>query len=65
MSHAGLVALLGLAEQTRLPEILTEKVSITTSQAKSGAANPAPKLLPATRRASPTRADQERYEVAV
>ncbi len=45
MSHAGLVPLLGLAEQTRLPEILAEKVSITTSRIKSGAANPAPKLL--------------------
>ena len=45
VSHAGLVPLLGLAEQTRLPEILAETVSITTSRIKSGAANPAPKLL--------------------
>jgi hypothetical protein len=45
VSHAGLVPLLGLAEQTRLPEIIAEKVSITTSRIKSGAANPAPKLL--------------------
>jgi hypothetical protein len=45
VSHAGLVSLLGLAEQTRLPQILAEKVSITTSRIKSGAANPAPKLL--------------------
>jgi Transposase DDE domain group 1 len=45
VSHAGLVPLLGLAEQTRLPEILAEKVSITTSRIRSGAANPVPKLL--------------------
>src|SRR6476660_1796570 len=45
VSHAGLVPLLGLAEQTRLPQILAERVSITTSRIKSGAANPAPKLL--------------------
>ena len=41
----GLVALLELAELTRLPEILAEKVSISTSWIKSSAANPAPKLL--------------------
>src|SRR4051812_14800400 len=45
VSDAGLVPLLGLAEQTRLPQILAEKVSITTSRVKSGAANPTPKLL--------------------
>ena len=45
VSYAGLVPLLGLAEQTRLPQILAERVSITTSRIKSGAANPAPKLL--------------------
>ena len=45
VSHAGLVPLLGLAEQTRLPQIIAEKVSITTPRIKSGAANPAPKLL--------------------
>ena len=45
VSHAGLVPLLGLAEQTRLSEIIAEKVSIKTSRIKSGAANPAPKLL--------------------
>jgi Transposase DDE domain group 1 len=45
VSHAGLVPVLGLAEQTRLPEILAETVSIKTSRIKSGAANPAPKLL--------------------
>src|SRR4051794_32855279 len=45
VSHAGLVPLLGLAEQTRLPQILAAKVSITTSRIKSGAANPVPKLL--------------------
>jgi hypothetical protein len=36
---------LGLAEQTRPPQILAEKVSITTARIKSGAANPAPKLV--------------------
>ena len=45
VSDAGLVPLLELAEQTRLPEIIAEKVSITTSRIKSGAANPVPKLL--------------------
>jgi hypothetical protein len=45
VSDAGLVPLLGLAEQTRLPEIIAEKVSIKTSRIKSGAANPAAKLL--------------------
>ena len=45
VSDAGLVPLLGLAEQTRLPEIIAEKVSIKTSRIKSGAANPAPKLM--------------------
>src|SRR6266567_5105461 len=45
VSDAGLVPLLGLAEQTGLAEIITRKVSITTSRVKSGAANPAPKLL--------------------
>src|SRR3954449_13126134 len=45
VSHAGLVPLLGLAEQTRLPEILAEVVSIKTSRIKSGTANPASKLL--------------------
>src|SRR5918995_1028897 len=45
VSHAGLVPLLGLAQQTRLPEIIVEKVSIKTPRIKSGAANPAAKLL--------------------
>src|SRR5215207_9904253 len=45
VSYAGLVPLLGLAEQTRLPEIIAEKVSITTPRIRSGAANPVPKLL--------------------
>jgi hypothetical protein len=45
VSQAGLVRLLGLAEQTRLPEIIAEKVSITISRIKSAAANPVPKLL--------------------
>ena len=45
VSHAGLVPLLELAEQTRLPQILAKKVSIKTARIKSGAANPVPKLL--------------------
>jgi hypothetical protein len=45
VSYAGLVPLLGLAEQTRLPEIIAEKVSIASPRIKSGSANPAPKLL--------------------
>jgi hypothetical protein len=45
VSAAGLVPLLGLAEQTRLPQIIAAKVSIKGSRIKSGAANPAPKLL--------------------
>ena len=45
VSDAGLVPLLRLAEQTRLPQITAEKVSIKTSRIKSGAANPVPKLL--------------------
>jgi hypothetical protein len=45
VSAAGLVPLLGLAEQTRLRQIIAAKVSITQSRIKSGAANPAPKLL--------------------
>src|SRR4249919_504597 len=45
VSDAGLVPLLGLAEQTRLPQILDAKVSIKAPRIKSGSANPAPKLL--------------------
>jgi hypothetical protein len=45
VSYAGLVPLLGLAEQTRLPRVIAEKVSIKTSRIKSGSANPVPKLL--------------------
>jgi hypothetical protein len=45
VSYAGLVPLLGLADQTRLPEIIAEKVSIKTPRIRSGSANPAPKLL--------------------
>src|SRR3954462_1162368 len=45
VSDAGLVPLLGLAEQTGLAEIIAGKVSITTPRIKSGSANPAPKLL--------------------
>ena len=45
VSYAGLVPVLELAAQTRLPQIIAEKVSIKTSRIRSGAANPAPKLL--------------------
>jgi len=45
VSDAGLVPLLGLAEQTGLAESITRTASITTPRIKSGAANPAPKLL--------------------
>jgi hypothetical protein len=45
VSDAGLVPLVGLAEQTGLAEIIAGKVSITTPRIKSGSANPAPKLL--------------------
>ena len=45
MSDAGLVPLLGLAEQTGLAESITRTASITTPRIKSGAANTAPKLL--------------------
>src|SRR3954464_15364129 len=45
VSDAGLVPLLGLAEQTGLAETIAGKGSITTPRIKSGSANPAPKLL--------------------
>jgi hypothetical protein len=45
VSYAGLVPVLGLAEQTRLGQIIEAKVSITSPRIRSGAANPAPKLL--------------------
>src|SRR3954453_18844926 len=45
VSDAGLVPLLGLAEQTQLQRILAETVSIKTARIKSGAANPVPKLM--------------------
>jgi hypothetical protein len=45
VSYAGLVPLLGLAEQTGLWEILEDKVSIKAPRIKSGSANPVPKLL--------------------
>jgi hypothetical protein len=45
VSCAGLVPVLGLAHQTRLPEIIDEKVSIKAPRIKSGSANPTPKLL--------------------
>ena len=45
VSYAGLVPVLGFAEQTGLSEIITEKVSISQPRIKSGLANPVPKLL--------------------
>lgn len=45
VSCAGLVPVMTLAEHTHLPDLLSEKVSITTAKVASGAANPAPKLL--------------------
>jgi hypothetical protein len=44
VSLAGLVPVMGLAEQTGLVEMLAEKVSIAGPRVKSGSANPAPKL---------------------
>jgi hypothetical protein len=44
VSCAGLIPVMTLAEQTGLVRLLDEKVRITASRIKSGAANPAPKL---------------------
>ena len=44
VSHAGLVPVLELAEQTGLSELLNEHVRFTSERVKSGAANPTPKL---------------------
>ena len=44
LSLAGLVPVMTLAEQTRLPHLLAEKVSITQPRIASGAANPGPNL---------------------
>lgn len=41
---AGLVPVTALANQTRLAELLAEKVHIAEPKIKSGSANPAPKL---------------------
>jgi hypothetical protein len=45
VSYAGLVPVLEFAEQTRLPEIIAEKVVISHPRIKSGSANPVSKLL--------------------
>src|SRR3954462_2876543 len=45
VSDAGLVPLLGIAEQTGLAEIIAGKVSITTPCLQPGSVNPAPQLL--------------------
>ena len=44
VSCAGLVPVMVLAEQTSLPELLSDKVHIAEPRITSGAANPAPKL---------------------
>jgi Transposase DDE domain group 1 len=44
VSHAGLVALMELAEQTGLSLLLDEHVRFTSERVKSAAANPTPKL---------------------
>ena len=44
VSCAGLVPVMGLAEQTGLRRLLGEKVRISAPRIKSGSANPAPKL---------------------
>jgi hypothetical protein len=44
VSCAGLVPVMTLADQTRLPDLLAGKVHIAEPKIKSGSANPAPKL---------------------
>ncbi len=44
VSYGGLVPVMTLAQQTGLPQLLDEKVTITTSKIKSGAANPSRNL---------------------
>jgi hypothetical protein len=44
VSHAGLVPVLELGEQTGLSDLLAEHVRFVDERVKSGAANPAPKL---------------------
>ena len=44
VSLAGLVPVMALAEQTRLPALLADKVHIAEPRIKSGTANPGPKL---------------------
>jgi Transposase DDE domain group 1 len=45
VSHAGLVPVMGLADQAGLRQLLNEHVKFTSERVKSGAANPTPKLL--------------------
>ena len=45
VSYAGLVPVMRLAEQTGLGRLLAERVHIGAARIKSGAANPAPKLV--------------------
>ena len=44
VSCAGLVPVMALAEQTGLPDMLSERVVFRSERIRSGAANPAPKL---------------------
>lgn len=44
VSYSGLIPVMTLVLQTGLSDLLAEKITITTSKIKSGAANPAPKL---------------------
>ncbi len=44
VSLAGLVPVMTLTDQTRLPQLLAETVSITAPRIASGSANPGPKL---------------------
>jgi hypothetical protein len=45
VSHAGLIPLLALAEQTGLSRLLDEHVRFSCERVRSGAANPTPKLV--------------------
>ena len=44
VSCAGLVPVMGLAEQTHLVELLAERVEFKTAKVASAGTNPAPKL---------------------
>jgi hypothetical protein len=44
VSCAGLVPVMTLAAQTRLPQLLADKINIAAPRIASGSANPSPKL---------------------